>query len=347
MKAKIPKTIKNNNLIKKREIITMNISKTTKALTILLLMAGFTAYFAACNSDSVTSTTVSDDDFIKGVVTGQYSDGAQESPILSTESSDLDDGGAVADQDGGMNPIDSLKRWGRHVLNVDVNVQITNYGDSVKSALVTRTITGVYIIRGYAGGVMDSVNKPYTEVLKRTIDFKRINTTSDPRRNWRLYHVSMVDGQTTSPQVGKSQITINNISVYVNNSPTPTYSLNGPDFTANIFTTMYFGGSGIPAFNRGDNVRIVVSLNSNQPDTDYVAWHWVRNTFGFHRVPFTLTSSNPNGDRTYEKIITIFSNHKLGVFNGYISANTHKSLWDDNPSLFSSTTIGAPYKVLQ
>jgi hypothetical protein len=323
----------------------MKISKTIKGLTILLFMAGITTYFAACNN-SVTTTPMTDNEYLTSVING--GNDQPESPLFANETADLNDSGAVADQDGGMNPIDSLKRWGRKVIGVNINVSITDYGDTVKAVQVTRTITGVFIIRGYAGGQMDSVNKPYTEVLKRTLQFKRIaRIADDPRRNWKIYKVSMLDGQTTSPQVGKSQITINNVSVYVNNSPTPTYSLNGPDFTQNIFTTMYFGGSGIPGFNRGDNIRVVVSLNSNQTDTDYVAWHWVRNFFGFHRVPFVLTSSNLNGDRTYEKTFTIFANHKLGVFNGYISANTHKSLWDDNPSLFSSTTIGTPYKVLQ
>ncbi len=323
----------------------MKYSKKLTMFAVIALLAGMSAYFAAC-SNSVTTTPITDEDFIKGVVTGTYSDGASESPLLSTTASDLDDGGAVADQDnGGGNPIDSLKRWGRKVLSVAVDVQITNEGDTVKSALVTRTITGVFIIRGYSGGVMDSVNKPYTEVLKRTIDFKRINTTSDPRRNWKLYHVSMVNGNTTMPQTGTDNITMTNISVYVNGSATPTYSFNGPDFSQNVFTTIWAGGAGIPEFDRGSTIRVVVSLTSNQPDTDYVAWHWVRNAYGFHRVAFTLTSSIGNSARTYEKTFTIFSDHRIGVFNGYISANTHKSLWDDNPALFSSTTTGTPYRV--
>ncbi len=323
----------------------MKNSKTLKVMAALIVIAGMTAYFAACGN-SVTTTPMTDNDFITDVVKGTQTDGASESPLLATDASDIDDGGAVADNDGGpMNPIDSLKKWGRHVLTVDVDVHIDDEGDTVKSALVTRTIHGVYIIRGYAGGVMDSVNKPYIEVLKRRIDFKRINMTSDPRRNWRLYHVSMLNGSTTSPQNGTDNITMTNISVYVNGNLTPAYSFNGPDFTQNIFTTMWAGGAGIPEFDQGTTIRIVVSLTSNQPDTDYVAWHWVRNTFGFHRVPFTLTSSLGNSARTYEKTFTIFNGHRIGVFNGYISANTRQSLWDDDPSKFSSTSTGAPYKV--
>jgi hypothetical protein len=310
------------------------------------VISGVAAYFTACSNDNATQPELTDNAYIQQVLDAGNTQ--PEGTLMSNENAELNDGMAVGDNDGGgLNPIDSIKRWGRKVVNVNVNYSITDLGDTVKSVLVTRTITGYYIIRGWAGGVRDSVNKPYTEVFTRTVVFKRIDRTPHPRLNWALYQITMANGKTTMPQVGTDQIVMNNISVYVNGSPTPNYSFNGPDFTQNVFTTMWFGGNGIPNFHPGDQLRVVVSLNSNQPDTDYVAWHWARNTFGFHRVPFTLTSSQPNGDRTYEKTFTLYSQHRLGVFNAYISANTHKSLWDDNPSLFSSVTAGTVYKITQ
>lgn len=338
---------KHNNLTKTTGDNTMKNSKTLKRMLVLLIMAGMTAYFSACSDNSTTTASnTTDNGYITSVLDGGNTQ--PEGTLMSSENSDLNDGMATGDNDNGpMNPIDSLKKWGRKVANVNVNYSITDIGDTLKSVLVTRTISGYYIIRGYAGGNPDSVNKPYTEVFTRTIVFKRIKRTADPRLNWALYQVSMANGKTTSPQVGTDQIKMNNISIYVNGASTPAYSFNGPDFTQNIFTTVWFGGNGIPEFHPGESIKIVVSLNSNQPDTDYVAWHWARNTFGFHRIPFALTSSNGNGDRTYTKTFNIYSSHKLGVFNGYISANTHKSLWDDNQSLFSSTTVGTPYKITQ
>lgn len=324
----------------------MKTVKKTKSILILFVMASLGLYLSACNDNSTTSTTMTDNDYIKSVLSGGNTQG--ESNVTASENSDLEDGAAVPDNEGGpMVPIDSLKKWGRRVQNVNVNYAITDYGDTVKSVLITRTISGYYVIKGFVGGVLDSISKPYTEVFTRTVSFKRYARTAEPSRNWALYQVSMANGQTTSPQTGTVQIKINKIECYINGSGTANYTFNGPDFTQNIFTTIWFGGSGIPAFNRGDQVRVVVYLNSNQSDTDYVAWHWARNTFGFHRIPFTITSSNSNGDRTYEKTFNIYTNHRLGVFGGYISANTHKSLYDTDPSLFSSTTAGAIYKVVQ
>ena len=97
----------------------------------------------------------------------------------------------------------------------------------------------------------------------------------------------------------------------------------------------------------GDQVTINVVVNSSEMN-NYVAWHWARNAFGFHRIPFTYVSSVPGGNGylvTFTKTFTIYSGHKLGVFNGYLSANTHESLWDDNIGLFSSTEVGIPYRI--
>ncbi|MCX6164946.1 MAG: hypothetical protein NTU73_08845, partial [Ignavibacteriae bacterium] len=269
-----------------------------------------------------------------------------EDNLMMQEIQDLDNGGAVKDDDNGpMSPIDSLKRWGRKIVNVSINIQKTK-DDTLKYVTVTRTITGNYIIIGYENGQLDSVTKPYTEVFYRNIIFKRVARTPSPRLNWRVYKVSNLDGGTTTPQVGSSQVQITKVEIYKNGSPNPTYNITGPDFQNNYYTTMLFGGTGIPSLNRGDQILVKVYTVSQQTPVDYVAYHWARNTFGFHRIPFTLESQNGK-DRVYSKTFNIYAGHKLGVFNGYINASTHESLFDDDVNKFASDQIGIPYKILQ
>src|SRR5438552_11574460 len=157
----------------------------------------------------------------------------------------------------------------------------------------------------------------------------------------------MVDGKTTMPQNSDQYVQMQQLQVYINR--TLAYTFSGPDFTQNVFITRRFNGSGIPIVNVGDNVRLVVITNSTQPEPDYIAWHWAKNTFGFHREPFTMTLQVPNGTgytRTYEKSFTIFNGHLNScAYNGYISASTHKSLYDDSPSEFASDLIGIPYRI--
>lgn len=325
--------------------------KTLRYLSSLMLFAllvtGVTIISGCNKSDSVTGTSTSVNDYITGeAVNASDGSNADDNEALGTQVTDYEDGSATFDNDGSGVPLDSVRKYGRRVTNVNTNVNITIDSDTLKTVLVTKTITGNFVIVGFTAGVVDSVVKPYTEVQHRVAYFKRVNTTGTPRADWRLYQFSVVDGETTAPQAGKSNIVMNKIEIY--NGGVLAYTLNGPDFTTNLFTTKYFNDAVIPRFHRGDVLHVKVYLNSNQTDPDIVAYHWARNSFGFHREPFAMTSQTINGstyDRVYEKEFTVFNNHKIGIFNGMISANTKASLWNNNLGLFSSTYAGLPYRI--
>jgi hypothetical protein len=321
----------------------MKSSKKAINLLFLLLIAAFALYIPGC-SDSV-STNETDEQYLMEVVQKGVNAG-DEDDLLAAETSDLDDGGAVDNGPGMDTPIDSLLKWGRKIIDVNVNLNITSQGDTTKTVIVTKTITGNFIIIGFVNGVKDTIVKPYTEVLTRNVIFKRIGNGPRPRSNWKLYKVSMADGKTTMPQVGTDYVEMNKIEVYVDNELK--YTFLGPDFTQNIFTTRRFGGE-IPNVNSNDNVRLKVYTYSTQSEPDIVTWHWAKNAFGFHRVPFDMTSNIPSGSgwaRTYEKTFTVYGAHLFGrKFNAFISASTHKSLYDDSPTEFASDLVGIPYRV--
>lgn len=323
----------------------MKKAKSIGNLLFLIIAALFALYITGCSDNAVTTTNETDDQYLTRVVQNGVNAG-DEDDILASESSDIDDGGAVSNGPGGGDtPVDSLIKWGRKVTGVNVNLNITSLGDTVKTVVVTRTITGNFIIIGIVSGNQDTIIKPYTEVLKRYVSFKRIARQNRPMFNWKLYQVSMIDGNSTTPQVGTDYVQMNKIEIYVNNLLA--YTFNGPDFEQNIFTTRKFGGD-LPMVNSNDQVRIKVYTHSTQSEQDYVAWHWARNAFGFHRVPFDMTSNVPSGsgwDRTYERTFTVFA-HPVGrKFNGFINASTHKSLYDDSPAEFASDLVGIPYRV--
>lgn len=325
----------------------MKFLKSSKNVFMLAIAAVFILYISSCSDNSV-SDKQTDDEFITEVITNGYSNpNAEDDDLLRAEVTDFDDGGPVGDLAGGDTPIDSLIRWGRIVTSHSVAVTITNEGDSIKNAAITRTITGNYVIIGVVGGVVDTIFKPYTQVFHRTAIFKRVDRQQHPRRNWRLYKVSMVDGRTTLPQNSDNYVQMQQIQVYKNGILLYTFA--GPDFTQNVFTTRRFNGSGIPEVNAGDLIKLVVTTFSIQPEQDIVAWHWGKRNFGFHREPFAMTSETPSGTgwtRTYEKSFTIAGGHNRGRFNGFISSSTRKSLYDDSPVEFASDAVGTPYRVL-
>lgn len=318
-------------------------------LTALILLLGLLSQ--GCKENATEPTELTDEEYVKQVVLNGYDNSATEDNLISQERTDFDDGGAVYDEDNGpiLSPIDSLKRWGRIITGNNVNVSIENSGDTLKIVHITRTISGYFRIIGYKNGQIDSVNKPYTQVFTRNVEFKRIDRTPYPRLNWRLYRISCLDGQTTQPQIGSDYVMITKIEVYKNGSPTPSLVLNGPDFQNFYFTTGYFGGSGIPSVNRGDQLTVKVYTTSQLSDPDYVAFHWAKNAFGFHRKKFELESQTGSGPyyRVFSKTFTVYPQHRLGVFNGSISASTKESLYDDDPAKFASDQVTFVYKVLQ
>jgi hypothetical protein len=306
-------------------------------------------FLSGCNNDPVT-TSSTDDDYLRNEALQQAysSNDDDDDNLLANEVLDFDASGAVED-DGGS-PYDSLLRWGRTVVSTTLTVSFVLNTDTLKTLEVKRTISGNFVVVGYIGLALDSVSKPYTQEQRRLVTFKRVGRNANhPRLNWRLYQYTAVDGQTTAPQLGKSNITISKIEFFKNDG-TFLLVLNGPDFTSNVFRAKhFFNAEGMLRANRNDNVKCKVYLNSNQSDTDYVAFHWARNTFGYHRVPFTMISQVQNGgtyDRVYEKTFTIYGSHRVGIFNGFLSANTRASLWNNNVDLFSSTYAGFAYRIL-
>src|SRR5512138_2834077 len=173
----------------------MKILNGTGKLTIFLLAALFTLYFISCSDNSVTTSNQTDDQYLQEIVNSGYSSSADDDDnLMFNETTDLDDGGPVGGPND--NPIDSLVMWGRKILNVNVNVQITSEGDSLKNVTVTRLITGELHIVYRNNGQLTTVIKPYTESTKRKAVFKRIAHTEHPRYNWRLYKVGILDGRT-------------------------------------------------------------------------------------------------------------------------------------------------------
>jgi len=312
------------------------------AVTLILLLS---VLLSSCNKEnSVEPAELTDEQFMQLVINSGYSETVtDEDNLMSQEINDLDTG-AVSDDGSSLSPIDTLKKWGRKISSVNVNYQITG-NDSLKYIAVTRTITGNYIIIGYVGGVLQTINKPYKEVLNRNIVFKRIDRSPKPRHNWRVYQVSNLSGGTTEPQVGSQYEKINKVEVYKNGSSTPTYTITGPEFQNQYWTTVRFGGAGIPVFSRGDQVQVKIYVNSSSPvPNDIVAFHWARNTFGFHRVPFTYEGMSGT-DRIYSKTYTIYNQHKYGNHNAFFSASTHESLYDNDVTKFASTEVGIPYRI--
>ncbi|HQY52034.1 MAG TPA: hypothetical protein PLD63_06660 [Ignavibacteria bacterium] len=315
----------------------------------LLIALFLTVIISSCSDNTIENGALqTDDEYIRNIAMNSSfsSNEDDDDNLFYSDEMDFESEGATYSNANNNTPLDSILKWGRRITGKNVNVNITTHGDTLKDVIVTKAISGNFIIIGYTGGILDSAVKPFSQEHKRLISFKRVDRRQHPRHNWRVFQYSAVDGETKTPQIGKENITMNRVEYYRNNELILT--LNGPDFTTNIFSARHFGNQSQIELVRGDQVKIKVFLSSNQIDEDIVAYHWGRNSHGFHRELFEMTTEIQNGnnfDRTFEKTFEIYQNHKHGMHNGFISSITRSSLFDNSTSLFSSTYMGLPYRV--
>lgn len=319
------------------------------ALSVSVMLSSLFAVILIGCANDVVEPDMTDDEFIRYVVSSGYdNDYNNEDNLVSQDIEDLNDEGALFNENiMPASSYDSLYKWGRIITSVNRNTEITNEGDSLKNVLVTTTCSGNIVIVGYVSNALDTTIKPFSKSVVRKAVFKRIANTDKPKKNWRLYKVSCLDGQTTQPEIGSSKVRIDKIEVYRNGNPNPDYTLTGPDFNSIIFVTKFFGGTGFLQLDRNEVVRVKVYTTSQMSDVDYVAFHSSKKGYGHKRVLFDFESQTGSGpyNRVFAKDITINGAHKLGAYNAHFSAATHESLYDTDVNKFAADVVGVPFKV--
>ncbi len=223
--------------------------------------------------------------------------------------------------------------WHRMILaNTDFSVNIT--GDSALGT-ITRTFNGTLFIAASLdsmGGTPDTViQKSFTSVITRNLIFVKVDSTSNPRNNWRLAAISLPKGGTQSPNVyiTKMTITLPNDSMIVITDPNEYY-----------LSRMRHRWHQIPFLRNGDSVNVQVELYSAYADTDFVTLTHGADFHGMHRAKklLKLISSNPSGtgyDKIYEQTYRV---HQWpGFYHAVINAIPRQVIFDANAPVESDS----------
>ena len=118
----------------------------------LLLIMFIAILISGCERNAVDPNNMTDNEYLQSVVSGGYdNDYTNEDNIMMQEYNDLNEGGAVLDDESlpPSNPYDSLYKWGRRITGVNRNYNIANEGDTLKNVVITTTFSGNFIIVGY------------------------------------------------------------------------------------------------------------------------------------------------------------------------------------------------------
>lgn len=100
-------------------------------------------------------------------------------------------------------------------------------------------------------------------------------------------------------------------------------------------------------FRGGDSVKVQVTLESASPDTDLVALRFGFNSAHKYRVRMLLTRQVAGGTLGYVKTFerTFPVHNRPGFFHAGVDASTKATLFDDDPTKYSVSWWGIPYRV--
>ena len=272
---------------------------------------------------------------------------ANDEETFADKSIESFDYGTFGKVDAAITPL----RWGRFVTSVTRTVTTTiQPGDTIAIAMVDKSISGTLKIRGVNGtGDTVTIEKPFNDLSKRNVIFKRVNRSTDRFwLNWVPVATSLVEGGTASPN---NQIEITKLVLYVSTTDTITIADPNAYFLRYRWLKLFNGGrKDVPEYLAGQGLKLQVTVVSASADTDLVALRYGVSGNNHKRVRLALASEVNNGDGTYTRVFEIartapqFVHFHRGWFHMGIDAVTRATLMDD-AAPYSVSWWGVPYRV--
>ncbi len=180
-----------------------------------------------------------------GAIDGEYEDGLEQEGLFKVLGDTLDPGS------------DLRIRFGRRITNVDRDVVFTDLENDTAIGVITRTITGDFIVftRDTATGDTTRWIKPFVTDFTRKVRFVLTDTTTnDSTGGWRINALSIGVGVTGS------KVDISKLEFYTPDGAEPIYSYEGD------VTDLFIARAEIPAFQAWHAVRTEVSVTNTGPE---------------------------------------------------------------------------------
>lgn len=271
--------------------------------------------------------------------------------ISTSDELAIDDGAPRGDNAGLEKEATSIRpiRWGRKIENITRHVDVDFFGDTIAIATITKNIGGHLLIAAAyqdTGRLADTIiAKPFREIVRHKIRFRRIARTEFYIRNWIPVAITLVEGDTQPENI--NLFTIKSIEY---SFPWATDTITDPLNSWLRFSRVL---NGIPVLRVGDSVRVVLRVSSTDSDTEHAVLRYRVNALpvlGVRRVRMKLVESLWNGsayDRTYKATFygTLGNLMAIGRFNAVVDVMSHGSLYDDTKP-FSNRFWGLPYFVI-
>jgi hypothetical protein len=308
-----------------------------RIFALFLLAALVSFWFVGCDKGNSTEPSMSDRDAITSIIANDA--------LFKMDDALLNDGepstaSALFSLSKAETPI-IPRAWGRKIESFSRSVDFAVLTDSTAVATITHSMTGFLWIRAKYSPQdtsISTIKKNFTEITTRIAKFVRIDRYKDAMKNWKISELSAVKGGTAS-----SSITIDEIRFY---SGSDTVIVTDPNTT---FLQFVKGrGRCIPELLVDINTpfRVQITVTSSSPDSDFVTAHrpFMSNGKWNYRAPMSQVSSTTNSNGTFTRVYEhAWKGMWQGRHNLLVSALTRNSIFDDDPTKFSSQIWGIPF----
>ncbi len=314
-----------------------------KQLSLIFLFALLIA-LVGCSKDEVVNPPTTDAQAIEEMLTSVDS----VAEFSESDESTISDPDEMEWEKYGFNkattPVKVFK-WGRRVISVDRNVNVTHLGDTMAVALLTKVFHGNLVIAASyddtAHHADTVIRKPFHERVQRKVIFSRIANSDNPRRNWKPIAISLVAGGTVPDSL--NQFDIEKLEVF---APADTYTVTNP---LNTWLRLGAQRDRVPVVRHGDTITVRLTVVSSDDSSEAVAFRW----FGENkhdRARMRMVSETSTGDgfeRVYERTFRAhlpLGPRPVGRFNVVLDVHAWGSLNDDAMPV-SNGLWGFPYDV--
>ena len=225
-------------------------------------------------------------------------------------------------------------------------------GEDTAYGVLTKTFEGILFIavsydeftvvpgeRPDSNVVDTLIQKEFSTVVTRNLQFVKFRNTDIPERNWKISASSLPEGGTGSNNIFITKMTIDlpNGEQIVVDSPNDYYLERSPGYRHQI-----------PNLNRGEEVTVTVEMQSTYSDTDFVALTYGAFRGGKHyraKKRFELVDETFDGQffkRTFQQTWVI--NQGRGHKHAIVNVMPKQVLFDDKTQV-EEHSWGIPYIV--
>ncbi|MBI9072069.1 MAG: hypothetical protein JEY94_10750 [Melioribacteraceae bacterium] len=228
----------------------------------------------------------------------------------------------------------------RKIVSRERELELTvSEDEQTATGVAIKTITGILYIKAETeDGNSSFIEKSFTSIVTRNLEFEKYANSDNPEKNWRIIKMSLAEGST-----GSENIEITKLTLFM-----PDNSIIEIDSPNDYYLERIIGKRNqVPKLKQRENITVKVEVKSVYEGDDYLCLNYGATKNGLRRAKqkFELLETTRFGEyfnKVYEATYT--TNKTKGKKHAVVNLISNLTL-HDSESVIESNSWGIPYIV--